>query len=178
MPRAQRTQSAAREAARPPGQRTGRGQVQRLVRRPIMIVPVTAARALRLRSCLGVDARSARRVTRLSARGACSTRSVRRRQRRRRRRHGRSLLTTSDVDATSQRFKNAVACGGAAAASHLPLALMDFAPASSRSRDELRVRRTDLTLSCAAKAHVPKPKRRGGLPRMTFEEPSRELQPP
>jgi hypothetical protein len=33
LPRAQRTQSAAREAARPPGQRTGRGQVQRLVGR-------------------------------------------------------------------------------------------------------------------------------------------------
>ncbi len=33
LPRAQRTQSAPREAARPPGQRTGRGRVQRLVGR-------------------------------------------------------------------------------------------------------------------------------------------------
>jgi hypothetical protein len=33
LPRARRMQSAAREAARPPGQRTGRGQVQRLVGR-------------------------------------------------------------------------------------------------------------------------------------------------
>jgi hypothetical protein len=38
----------------------------------------------------------------------------------------------------------------------------DVAPSSSRSRCELRVRRTALTLSCAAKAHVPKPQRRDG----------------
>ena len=55
-------------------------------------------------------------------------------------------LAQSGLDATSPGSNRALACGSAAA--HLNLTISGVAPAASYSRDELRVRRTPMPLTC------------------------------
>jgi hypothetical protein len=49
---------------------------------------------------------------------------------------------------------------------------------TAASTADAKIGLTDLTLSCAAGAHVPKADAARRLPRMTFEEPSCDLQAP
>jgi hypothetical protein len=155
-----------------PGQPTARGQVQRLVGRRCSNVPTGAVRFRRRRRRTPAPAWPVRSPAALRAASF-----PRERQRAFRPRGPQALLlrlaigsfgpvrTAADAQLTTahQRIlKNALACGGCAAARHYTLAENDVEPARCSLSPSAPVRPTALCLSCAAEAHVPKPERRDG----------------